>query len=197
MLFGSKSIAGKVSFGVSILFIILLLVLAFINYSDSKDNSTKLLVSERQKVIQASENLMDSRFGSDINTINNLNDYISKNDYSQQEIEDILKIIDKTSNFELLYVGYQKDGMMIRSNGNSGLPSTENGMYDPRNRPWYINAVKENRVVITEPFISKTTGQFTISISKPIYKNSELIGVISGQVALNEVNKKFAELGNA
>ncbi|OCS22903.1 hypothetical protein CFVI97532_01255 [Campylobacter fetus subsp. venerealis cfvi97/532] len=149
MLFGSKSIAGKVSFGVSILFIILLLVLAFINYSDSKDNSTKLLVSERQKVIQASENLMDSRFGSDINTINNLNDYISKNDYSQQEIEDILKIIDKTSNFELLYVGYQKDGMMIRSNGNSGLPSTENGMYDPRNRPWYINAVKENRVVIT------------------------------------------------
>ena len=43
-----KSIARKVSFGVSLLFIILLAILSYINYSDSKANTTELLVNERE-----------------------------------------------------------------------------------------------------------------------------------------------------
>ncbi|CUU83852.1 methyl-accepting chemotaxis protein [Campylobacter hyointestinalis] len=113
-----KSIAGKVSFGVSLLFIILLAILSYINYSDSKANTTELLVNEREKVTQSAESLLKTQFGDDINTVESLAKLLGSSNYSNEEVEKTLKVIENSSNFDLMFVGYQNDGMMIRSNGN-------------------------------------------------------------------------------
>ncbi|HDX6314481.1 TPA: hypothetical protein RQJ17_001869 [Campylobacter fetus subsp. venerealis] len=55
-----RGLATKVSIGVSILFMILLIVLTYINYSNSKVNTTQLLSSERAKSIQAGKMLLKS-----------------------------------------------------------------------------------------------------------------------------------------
>ncbi|EAI4322002.1 hypothetical protein [Campylobacter fetus] len=57
-----RGLAAKVSFGVSILFMILLVVLTYINYSNSKVNTTGLLSSERAKSIQAGRILLNTQF---------------------------------------------------------------------------------------------------------------------------------------
>ncbi|EKR8071452.1 hypothetical protein P9I29_001757 [Campylobacter fetus] len=56
-----RGLATKVSIGVSILFMILLIVLTYINYSNSKVNTTQLLSSERAKSIQAGKMLLDTQ----------------------------------------------------------------------------------------------------------------------------------------
>ena len=119
-----KSIARKVSFGVSLLFIILLAILSYINYSDSKANTTELLVNERESLAKL----------------------LGSSNYSNEEVEKTLKVIENSSSFDLMFVGYQNDGMMIRSNGNSHLPTDK---YDPRKRSWYQEVIKENKTIIS------------------------------------------------
>ncbi len=102
-----KSIARKVSFGVSLLFIILLAILSYINYSDSKANTTELLVNEREKVTQSAESLLKTQFGDDINTVESLAKLLGSSNYSNEEVEKTLKVIENSSSFDLMFVGYQ------------------------------------------------------------------------------------------
>lgn len=189
-----KSIAGKVSFGVSLLFIILLAILSYINYSDSKANTTELLVNEREKVTQSAESLLKTQFGDDINTVESLAKLLGSSNYSNEEVEKTLKVIENSSSFDLMFVGYQNDGMMIRSNGNSHLPTDK---YDPRKRPWYQEVIKENKTIISEPYISTTGQKLSITIAAPIYLNNTLIGVVGADTVIDKLSKEFVELGNA
>uniref|UniRef100_UPI003AF4D8FB hypothetical protein n=1 Tax=Campylobacter fetus TaxID=196 RepID=UPI003AF4D8FB len=91
---------------------------------------------------------MNTQLGDDIDAIENLAKLIGANNYSNQEVETILKAIENSSRFDLIFVGYQKTGMIIRSNGNSSLPTNE---YDPRKRAWYERAIKENKTIVSDP----------------------------------------------
>uniref|UniRef100_UPI00236755F1 PDC sensor domain-containing protein n=1 Tax=Campylobacter fetus TaxID=196 RepID=UPI00236755F1 len=192
--YNEKSIATKVSGGVSLLFIVLLAILSYINYSDSKANTTELLVNERTKVVQSAESLLKTQLGDDINAIYNLSKLLGTNNYSNDEVGTILKAIETSSSFDLIFVGYENDGMMIRSNGNSHLPTNK---YDPRKRSWYEKAVKENKTIISDPYVSVTTQKLSITVAAPVYSNNKLIGVVGADTAIDALSKEFIEIGNA
>lgn len=143
-----QSVSRKVSLGASLLFIMLLAILSYINYSDSKANTTELLVNERTKVTQSAQSLLNTQLGDDIDAIENLAKLIGANNYSNQEVETILKAIENSSRFDLIFVGYQNDGMIIRSNGNSSLPKNE---YDPRNELGMKELLKKIRPLFQIP----------------------------------------------
>ncbi|OCR92653.1 hypothetical protein [Campylobacter fetus] len=124
-----RGLAAKVSFGVSILFMILLVVLTYINYSNSKVNTTGLLSSERAKSIQAGRILLNTQFKKATVGIENLVKLFSSNNYNYQEVENILKNINNSMDFEAMYIAYQDNGMIVASDGNSGLPTAQ---YDPK-----------------------------------------------------------------
>ncbi|WP_455578766.1 PDC sensor domain-containing protein, partial [Campylobacter fetus] len=189
-----QSVSRKVSLGASLLFIMLLAILSYINYSDSKANTTELLVNERTKVTQSAQLLLNTQLGDDIDAIENLAKLIGANNYSNQEVETILKAIENSSRFDLIFVGYQNDGMIIRSNGNSSLPTNE---YDPRKRAWYERAIKENKTIVSDPYMSKTAQKLCVTVAAPIYSNNKLIGVVGADKAIDVLSKEFIEIGNA
>lgn len=78
MLFFNKSIASKISIGVSLLFAIALISFTYINYIDSRDNSIKLLSLERQKAVAGSENILDIELEFDANKAEQISKQISK-----------------------------------------------------------------------------------------------------------------------
>lgn len=49
--------------------------------------------------------------------------------------------------------------------------------YDPRTRPWYTGA-KENGEYVSDAYIDFSTNNQMLSVSKAIYKDKELIGVV-------------------
>lgn len=183
-----QSVSRKVSLGASLLFIMLLAILSYINYSDSKANTTELLVNERTKVTQSAQSLLNTQLGDDIDAIENLAKLIGANNYSNQEVETILKAIENSSRFDLIFVGYQNDGMIIRSNGNSSLPTNE---YDPRKRAWYERAIKENKTIVSDPYMSKTVQKLCVTVAAPIYSNNKLIGVVGADKAIDVLSKEF------
>lgn len=108
-----RGLATKVSIRVSILFMILLIVLTYINYSNSKVNTTQLLSSERAKSIQAGKMLLDTQFKKAIVGIENLSKLFSSNNYDYKEVENILKNINSSMDFEAMYIAYQDNGMIV------------------------------------------------------------------------------------
>lgn len=56
--------------------------------------------------------------------------------------------------------------------------------YDPRTRPWYQNAIANDKAVISEPYISKITKDTIVGVSCKIEDNDKLLGVLSINIKL-------------
>ncbi len=69
--------------------------------------------------------------------------------------------------------------------------------FDPRQRPWYLKAVKEGRQVWTEPYIFFTSKKPGITISSPVFgpdKENRLRGVVGIDIEIDEISNFLAKL---
>ncbi len=66
--------------------------------------------------------------------------------------------------------------------------------YDPRTRPWYKDSVASNTLNLSEPYVSQSTQQLVLSINTPLTSNGHLIGVASGDLSLDALEKMIASL---
>ncbi len=109
-------------------------------------------------------------------------DLISKklaNIQNDDEIEDILRQFKDISkaDVENIYFGKQDSGIMHL------IPKLElPDDYDPRQRPWYID--KENEYYISDIYIDIISEMQILTMSKPVYKNEEFLGVIGVDIKL-------------
>lgn len=61
--------------------------------------------------------------------------------------------------------------------------------YDPRKRPWFIEALMANEVIWTEPYIFFTSQKPGITTASPVYdKNNILQGVVGVDVTIDELS---------
>ncbi len=57
--------------------------------------------------------------------------------------------------------------------------------YDPTSRPWYQNALKSNKLVWSDPYADASTNQMVVSVSMPIYDQSNVfVGVLAIDISL-------------
>lgn len=59
--------------------------------------------------------------------------------------------------------------------------------YDPRSRPWYTAAADARTLVITDPYISASTGRLILTIARPVIKNGEVAGVVGNDVLVDKI----------
>lgn len=92
------------------------------------------------------------------------------------------------------YVGLEANGLFVDGDGWS--PTLDE--FDPRGRPWYLKAVKDGKVIATDPYVDAKTGGMLITIAEEYRKNGELIGVVGADIYLDSLvaltqNKGIAE----
>ncbi len=56
--------------------------------------------------------------------------------------------------------------------------------YDPRQRPWYQDAVKAAGPVLTEPYVDASTNDLIISAATPVRRDGRLLGVAGSDFSL-------------
>ncbi|NSB17517.1 methyl-accepting chemotaxis protein [Clostridium beijerinckii] len=65
--------------------------------------------------------------------------------------------------------------------------------FDPRERPWYKQAVdNKGKVIITLPFTDAQTGKNVVSIAKTVERDGEVIGVCAMNVSLETLTEKIS-----
>ncbi|MBR1440343.1 MAG: methyl-accepting chemotaxis protein [Lachnospiraceae bacterium] len=84
----------------------------------------------------------------------------------------------------LYYCRY--DGMMVRANGEitPDFPNME--------RAWYVDALDADGVVVTAPYQDKRTGNMCITISKSVYLEGKLVGVVGADFFLGTIEDIMA-----
>ena len=81
--------------------------------------------------------------------------------------------------FGLTYFGSEQ-GEMTRHD-----PSLNTANYDPRVRPWYQNASKAGRLIVTAPYVSVTMQQMVVTLAEPVSHQGRVIGVAGADLSLD------------
>ena len=87
-----------------------------------------------------------------------------------------------TSNFQFTYVG-QANGVFTQR-PDASMPAG----YDPRERPWYKQAVSAGQTMLTPPYVA-AVGGLIVTIAMPVKKGGDLLGVVGGDLSLNSLVK--------
>ena len=83
--------------------------------------------------------------------------------------------------FGLTYFG-SVQGAMTRHD-----PSLNTANYDPRVRPWYQNATKAGKLIVTAPYVSVTMQQMVVTLAEPVSHQGQVIGVAGADLSLDDL----------
>ncbi|MGF1741560.1 methyl-accepting chemotaxis protein [Vibrio profundum] len=104
---------------------------------------------------------------------------------NRQYVSDIIEEPTVKSNFLSIGLGYQTDGSLIENDDNWEADSS----YDPRVRPWYIDAKSKGKLVVTAPYVDASSGTVIISIGTPVKKSGSFVGGMFYDVELSGLAK--------
>ena len=76
----------------------------------------------------------------------------------------------------------QSDGRHLSSDG--WVPGSD---FDPRQREWYQAATKQDRTIVSLPYVDANSNQLVVSFATPVKRNGRLYGVIGGDVVIDRL----------
>ncbi|HBS81719.1 methyl-accepting chemotaxis protein [Vreelandella alkaliphila] len=76
----------------------------------------------------------------------------------------------------------QADGSHLSSDG--WVPGSD---YDPRQRDWYQAATKQDRTIVSLPYVDANSNQLVVTFATPVKRNGRLYGVIGGDVVIDNL----------
>lgn len=152
-----------------------------------------LTFHEAENVNDSINNIVD-RAKSDLTTLSTFNELYSTN---KAELHSLFeKFTDQNELFQYIYLGTENKTFSIYPEV-EGLPED----YDPTSRPWYspAKAIPADSVHITDAYLDGTGKEYMVTISKPIYKDNKLFGVIGVDLSLEKLTSQIAntKVGNS
>ena len=102
----------------------------------------------------------------------------------------IALVLQEFAGYDLGYVGDERGGFAQSPNDAS---TTMSPGFDPRKRPWYIDALKAGKAVITEAYLSDAGDQIVTTAATPILRNGKTLGVAGFDISIDTIT---SETGN-
>ncbi|WP_209435474.1 cache domain-containing protein, partial [Campylobacter ornithocola] len=192
----TKTLTSKLTFFVFLAIVAILFIANIFNYIEVKQDVTKLINDIQVKTMQDVLKSFDDYTTSRSDAVRAVALEIQKNsNASVEEIYAMVKVAKEASRFDVLYVGLDKNGAMIRSNGNHQMPSDG---YDPRTRTWYTSVASgEDKVVISKPYMAPSLKAPSLAFSYPIVVEGKFIGAVGGNYDLNTFSDNVLSMGKS
>ncbi|WP_241667291.1 methyl-accepting chemotaxis protein [Pseudodesulfovibrio senegalensis] len=104
-------------------------------------------------------------------------------DEAGKQVVSLFKLTQATHpSYVEVFIG-SKEGAFVTSGDSTNMPAG----YDPRKRPWYTTAIREgNRPSMSKAYMS-TTGEAVASVTHPILRGGETIGVVGVDISLKNL----------
>ena len=107
----------------------------------------------------------------------------------QETLLQLKALLKNNEAFSSLYFG-SVDNRMINASGWQPPPG-----FDLRRRPWYVSALAQNQLVITEAFLNASKDDVIVTIAKPVYtQTGTLLGVMAGDVSVRKIMQTVQEM---
>lgn len=171
----------KVIFSVVLMIAVILGALASYNYLSSKSIIEELSRDNLKSISYGIKSKIDIWYASKKELMDANEALIDVDD--RDSATSMMDMFAKKGSFLSIYYGLE-GGDFVSSDG--WVPPSD---YDARKRPWYIEAKEKNIAVVTAPYIDMNSGDLVVSIAKPIVKNGKFLGVLGGDLTLEEITK--------
>ncbi|ELL3738768.1 methyl-accepting chemotaxis protein [Campylobacter jejuni] len=192
----SVGISAKLTLWVGILVVLILAITSAISYFDSRNNTYELLKDTQLKTMQDVDAFFKSYAMSKRNGIQILaNELTNRPDMSDEELINLIKVIKKVNDYDLVYVGFDNTGKNYQSDDQ--ILDLSKG-YDTKNRPWYKAAKEAKKLIVTEPYKSAASGEVDLTYAAPFYdRNGNFRGVVGGDYDLANFSTNVLTVGKS
>ena len=161
-----KSITNKIALMLIVALCISFVAMSATSYYTAQNKTIELVIQSQRQILKDVKNAMNTFFDENTHAANGIAQRLEKLE-DRSQINEILstgKLI-VSPEIERIFVGYESDGAMYRSNGKNEMPK-DNG-YDPRTRDWYKIA-KDAKATFSDPYKSSSSNAMMIAFSAPI-----------------------------
>lgn len=129
---------------------------------------------------------IDGWLGKQIQAVNVIVESVERYDMTAEpsmELREYLEhCLNNSENVYDYYIGMQ-DGTCYFGGGWEPAP----GEYDPTIRDWYIDTVEANQVCVSSAYVDSDSGRMVITISEPIHRGNEIVGVMAADIFIDEL----------
>src|SRR4029434_784979 len=88
-----------------------------------------------------------------------------------------------------VYMGYA-GGPFVSTKTGGDLPAD----YDHHQRPWYQDAVAQDRLIFTAPYVDARTQRLVMTMAAPVKNAQRLIGVIAADLFIDVLGQRVTAL---
>lgn len=180
-----KSIGSKLVVAFLLALLVPSLLIAGNSYFAAKQEAEEQIYTGGQQGVSSINRFIDKHIAPIVADIEYYSENITANEVAKDNVKATFdrlgEYVETSSGLESAYVG-TPDGTMIQY-PDRGL--MDNKDYDPRERGWYKDAMKNpNEVVISAPYPTASTGDIVITISKKIAGST---GVVSANLKIDDI----------
>lgn len=153
-------------------------------YFNTKSQIQTLVMESIEEIVSGMSNTVNAEISSRKELASYATSLIEQ-DLSLNNIQTVISQPVMKNTFLLTGLGFEKDGSYT-SNDPSWNPGSD---WNPRARPWYIDAKDARDLVITAPYADSATKEILVSIATPIFARGEFTGAIFFDVSLGGLAK--------
>ncbi len=104
------------------------------------------------------------------------------NPYYDGVLKSLDEIVKTDEAVAMVWVASNKANFLVGSNN-----VVSDSSFDIKSRPWYEQAVKEDDVFFTEPYMDEVFGKIILSAMKPIKEGGNTVGIVAIDIFLDEL----------
>jgi len=172
----------------SVILLLALSLLSFNQYFLVKNMLEEQVSTSVAEILQGISNSVQAEMSGKTGLAELTTELIEQN----MEMLQAAKILSNPSlqnSFILIGFGYEETGKYVASDPNWNPGAN----WEPRARPWYVDAKQANKTIVTEPYADAVSKEILVSVGTPVHQNGQFAGAIFFDVSLaglsNMINK--------
>ena len=194
-----SKISNKIAIIVVALLIISFSIFAFLNFSETKSTMIDMTKNAKDVVSIADRVIVEQIMAPKIDAVNKLVDYLERNPNlttTSEGLERLKKIfpeITGNAGTSQIFFGFASNGSLFNTTLKVGKHpeflelTVSRDNYDARSRDWYKGAIAKGGLSFSTPYIAKTVERLSVTISKPVKVDGNVVGVVGTDIYIDEI----------
>ena len=164
----------------SALILLLSLTLLSVNqYFSMKNKMENIIGNSVDEILQGISTTVESEMSGKASLASYTSSLVEAN-FELQQARSVISQPVLNENFILIGFGHEATGQYVASD-----PGWDPGSsWDPRKRPWYVDAKTAGKLIITDPYADAVTKEILVSIGTPVNQSGRFAGAIFFDVSL-------------
>ncbi|WP_413112498.1 methyl-accepting chemotaxis protein [Thaumasiovibrio sp. DFM-14] len=181
---------ARINMTVVVLVACSLIILGAVNVHNLRTMMINALTNETQEKLNTHASEIEAWMDSQYHVISRGSSRFSMALTSGGNLQ-LVRALSEATGMSNIAVAYE-DGRTYAAHGG------DNGVFDESmyfiQRDWYQEAKRQRQTVISLPYTDTVTGEMVISISAPVYDDDQFVGVMVGDIMLNQIISAVDEM---